>query len=142
MMGTMTRDSIAAGQIPARAASVGPGWRALLDQLHRRLHDLAPTYQLDSFDTEFGGLRVFVADRFDADGEFDGAWADASARAIDVAEAASRRTCAECGAHGRLRFRGEGPGPGLRLVVLCDPCALHPLRAPRAPAGHTGHTGR
>ncbi|MDT0345057.1 hypothetical protein [Streptomyces litchfieldiae] len=128
----MTSDSIADtirdGQIPARADSVGPGWGALLDELHRRLHAIAPTYQLDGFDTQFGGLRVFVADRFDADGEFDGYWADAAAEAIAAAEAASRRTCASCGEPGRLRFRGRDRGPGLLLVVLCDACGLGPLR--------------
>ncbi|WP_157880116.1 hypothetical protein [Streptomyces natalensis] len=35
-------------QIPARAHTVGPGWNALLDQLHHDLLTLAPGHQIDS----------------------------------------------------------------------------------------------
>lgn len=56
-------------QIPAWVSTVGPGWAALLDQLHRDLSALDPAYRIEEFTTKLGGLRVTIADRF-VDGEF------------------------------------------------------------------------
>ena len=61
-----------------------------------------------------------VADRFDAEGEFDGVFADASGALIDAAVLASQTTCEECGAEGRSRLRGDGHGTFIR--TLCDRC--------------------
>lgn len=63
-------------QIPSRLTHVGPGWHPLLRRLHERLLALAADYRLEEFTPKLGGLRIYVADRFDDDGEFDGAWAD------------------------------------------------------------------
>jgi hypothetical protein len=52
-------------QIPVWASTVGPGWAALLDQLHRDLTALDPVYRIEEFVTKLGGLRITVADRFD-----------------------------------------------------------------------------
>ncbi len=115
-------------QIPARTHAVGPGWAPLLAQLHNDLVGLAPDYQLDRIGTEFGRLRLDVADRFDAAGEFDGAFADASGAVIDAAVLASQETCEECGADGRSRLRGDEHGTFIR--TLCDKCRSTRQRQP------------
>ncbi|MFF3277225.1 hypothetical protein ACFYWU_40845 [Streptomyces chrestomyceticus] len=116
----MTTETHAAErQIPAWIPTVGPGWAELLDQLHRDLSALDPTYRVEEFGTQLGGLRVTVADRFEA-GEFDGEYADQAAALTDAAETASEHTCEACGATGRIRFRGDGAG--MRMQSLCEDC--------------------
>lgn len=122
-------------QIPAWADTVGPGWVALLDQLHRDLLALDTDYRLEEFGTKFGGLRVTVADRF-IGGEFDGEFADRAAALTDAAETASEHTCELCGAAGRIRFRGDGPR--VWMQASCEQCRTFapPLPVPaRQPAG-------
>ncbi|UQA97117.1 hypothetical protein [Streptomyces halobius] len=75
---------------------VGPGWTALLDQLHRDLLTLAPDYQLDDLATRFGGLCIHIADRFDEAGEYNGAFMDAATALSDAAETVSEHTCELC----------------------------------------------
>ncbi|MFD7444055.1 hypothetical protein [Streptomyces sp. NPDC059909] len=104
---TATGSRLLTGQIPAQAHTVGPGWDTLLDRLHRDLVALAPDYQIESFGTKFGGLRIAVADRFDDQGEFDGEFTDAATALIDTAELASEQMCETCGHPGRPRFRGD-----------------------------------
>ncbi|MEK8169230.1 hypothetical protein NKH77_03790 [Streptomyces sp. M19] len=82
-----------------------------------------------------GGLRIQVADRFDAQGEFDGHWADAATDLTDAAELESERTCECCGAPGRPASAATATGPGSvgsarRAVRL--PCPTGRGRAPRA----------
>ncbi|MBB5939527.1 hypothetical protein [Streptomyces zagrosensis] len=94
-------------QIPAWTHTVGPGWTALLDQLHRDLLTLAPDYQLDSLTTRFGSLRIHLTNRFDEAGEYDGAFVDAATALTDAAETASEHTCEHCAAPGHPRFRSD-----------------------------------
>ncbi|MFC9626437.1 hypothetical protein ACFTXM_42975 [Streptomyces sp. NPDC056930] len=94
-------------QIPARVATVGPGWVPLLVWLHADLTALAADYQLEGLGAEFGRLRLQVVDQYDLEGEFDGEFADAAAALVDAAVLASQKTCEDCGAQGRPRFRGD-----------------------------------
>lgn len=110
-------------QIPAWASTVGPGWTALLDQLHHDLLSLDTEYRVESFGTKFGGLRITVADRFE-DGEFDGKFADRATALTDAAETTSEHTCEACGASGRIRLRGDGQRTWMQ--ASCENC-----RAPR-----------
>lgn len=87
-------------QIPAWASTVGPGWVALLERLHRDLLALAvDEYRIEAFTVRFGGLRVTVADRFTG-GEFDGEFADPATALTDAAETASEHTCETCRVRG------------------------------------------
>ncbi|WP_405775533.1 hypothetical protein [Streptomyces sp. NBC_01538] len=128
---TTEPDRTAERQIPAWASTVGPGWAALLDQLHHDLTDLDPNYRIEEFTTKLGGLRITLADRF-VDGEFDGEFADRTAALTDVATIASEHTCEDCGAPGRIRFRGDGAFTWMRC--LCDGCRTRP-QAVATPAG-------
>ncbi|WP_157876592.1 hypothetical protein [Streptomyces graminilatus] len=110
-------------QIPAWTSTVGPGWAALLDRLHRGLSALDPAYRIEEFTTRLGGLRITVADRFE-DGEFDGEFADRTTALTDAAMVASEHTCEDCGAPGRIRFRGDGAVTWMRC--LCDECRTRP----------------
>jgi hypothetical protein len=111
-------------QIPEYLCEVGPGWRPLLLRLHDRLAELAADYRVESISPRLGGLRIRLADRFDSTGEFDGAWADAAARATDAAEAEAERTCEACGEPGQVRFHRDARGTWIR--TLCTPCAQAP----------------
>ncbi|MGW5442809.1 hypothetical protein [Streptomyces asiaticus] len=84
---------------------MGPGWAPLLDRLHHQLAALAADYQIEGFRSNLGGLRLHISDRFDAEGEFDSAYADAATALIDAAEVASEKTCEICGVPGRARRR-------------------------------------
>ena len=52
-------------QLPAWAHTVGPGWAALLARLHEELLALAPDYRIETCQRNLGGLRIWVAERFD-----------------------------------------------------------------------------
>jgi hypothetical protein len=108
------------GQIPALADAVGPGWVPLLSRLHDELATLASDYQVEEIGAAFGRLRLHVAERFDADGEFDGEFADVSGSLIDAAVLESQTTCEACGAEGRARLRGDERGTFIR--TMCDEC--------------------
>ncbi|MEU0660708.1 hypothetical protein [Streptomyces lavendulocolor] len=92
---------------------------------------LAPDYRLEEFAVKLGGLRLYVADRFDADGEFDGGWADAAGALTEAAELAAETTCESCGEPGRPRFHGDQHGTWIR--TLCDTCRTN--RSGTAAAG-------
>ncbi len=127
-----TRESGSPGpceQIPGRLSDVGSGWHPLLRCLHDQLVALAPDYRLEEFTLKLGGLRLYVADRFDADGEFDGDWADAAGALTEAAELEAERTCECCGNPGRPRFHGDRHGTWIR--ILCAPCrSKHSAAAP------------
>lgn len=114
-------------QIPAWAPTVGPGWTDLLGRLHRDLLALDADYQLDSFSTSLGGLRILVADRFDQDGEYDGDFADRTCALADAAQVASEHICEQCGAGGRPRFRGDQQRTW--IVTVCETCRTYPAAA-------------
>ncbi|MGW3274158.1 hypothetical protein ACWDFH_22195 [Streptomyces kronopolitis] len=106
-------------QIPAWASTIGPGWAALLERLHRDLLALDVEYRIESFTVKFGGLRITVADRFTG-GEFDGEFADRATALTDAAETASERTCETCGARGRIRLRSIGNRSW--MIASCEEC--------------------
>ncbi|WP_180927728.1 TraR/DksA family transcriptional regulator [Streptomyces sp. AJS327] len=122
-------------QIPHRLDAVGRGWHPLLTRLHTRLAALDPEYRLEELTPKLGGLRIYVADRFGADGEFDGAWADTVAQLADEAAVEAERTCELCGAPGRPRFHGDHRATWIRTV--CTGCrdAPHPGGGPGRPLG-------
>ncbi|MFI1199764.1 hypothetical protein ACH4VR_09945 [Streptomyces sp. NPDC020883] len=107
-------------QIPDHLSVVGPGWRPLLMRLHEQLLALAPDYRVDELTPKLGGLRIYVADRFEDDGEFDGTWADAAGRLAETAELEAEKTCESCGSPGRTRFHGDQHGTWIK--TLCDGC--------------------
>ncbi|MFF3401132.1 hypothetical protein ACFYW6_21760 [Streptomyces sp. NPDC002659] len=107
-------------QIPDRLPVVGPGWRPLLTRLHEQLLALAPDYRLEELTPKLGGLRIYVADRFEDDGEFDGTWADTAGRLAEAAELEAEKTCEFCGTPGRTRFHGDQRGTWIK--TLCDSC--------------------
>ncbi len=107
-------------QIPDCLSTVGPGWRPLLMRLHDQLLALAPDYRLEELTPRLGGLRIYVADRFDSDGEFDGTWADTAGRLAEAAEVEAEKTCETCGKPGRIRFHGDQHGTWIK--ALCDDC--------------------
>ncbi|WP_200259814.1 hypothetical protein [Streptomyces sp. HSG2] len=107
-------------QVPAWAHTVGPGWTALLDQLHHDLLALAPDYQLDSLTIRFGALHIYIADRFDEAGEYDGGFMDDATALTDSAETASKHTCELCGAPGRPHFRGDQHHTW--ITTVCEAC--------------------
>lgn len=106
-------------QLPTWASTVGPGWTFLLDQLHHELSALDPGYRIEEFTTKLGSLRITVADRF-VDGDFDGEFADRTTALTDAVVIASEHTCEDCGAPGRIRFRGDGAFTW--MCCLCDHC--------------------
>lgn len=116
--------------VPSGAAG-GP----LLVHLHTELVALNPGYQLESIGADFGRLTLEVADRFDAQGEFDGAFADASGALVDAAVLASQSTCEECGAKGLPRLRGDEHGTFIR--TLCDGCRSS-IRSVTRPSSQRG----
>lgn len=124
-------------QIPARLTQVGPGWHPLLRRLHEQLLALAADYRLEEFTPKLGGLRIYVADRFDDDGEFDGAWADMAGALVEAAEAEAERTCEACAGAGRPRFHGDQHGTWIR--TLCDSCHMS-RTLPAGPAVVAAHT--
>ncbi|MYY10701.1 hypothetical protein GT204_17725 [Streptomyces sp. SID4919] len=76
MSAPSSRTTAFAQQMPDRLSIVGPGWRSLLMRLHEQLLALVPDYRLDELTSKLDGLRIYVTDRFEDDGEFDGTWAD------------------------------------------------------------------
>ena len=109
-------------QIPAHLAEVGPGWHPLLMRLHDRLVAVAPDYRVEEFTPRLGGLRIYLADRFQAeDGEFDGAWADIAGQPVEATEVEAEQTCERCGQPGRIRFHGDRHGIA-HMRALCDRC--------------------
>lgn len=121
MTGMMTEPApTAERQIPAWASTVGPGWAALLNQLHQNLAALAPDYQIDSLSSRLGGLRIHLADRFDEEGEFDGDFADRAGALTDAAEVASEKTCEQCGQSGQPHFHGDQTRTW--IVTVCETC--------------------
>lgn len=140
MMGGMSLPAFRENQqLPAWADTVGPGWAALLEGLHRQLLELAPDYRIEVCERRLGGLRIWVAERFDVDGEFDGHWMDAAARLTEAAERDSERTCELCGRAGQPRFGGGRHGTW--ITALCDPCSADERRR-SAPLPGAGEAGR
>ncbi|MGV9883886.1 hypothetical protein [Streptomyces sp. NPDC003006] len=107
-------------QIPDLLTAVGPGWHPLLTRLHEQLVALAEDYRLEELTPRLGGLRIYVADRFDEDGEFDGDWADTAGRLTEAAELEAEKLCESCGAPGRIRFHGDQYGTWIKAI--CDQC--------------------
>ncbi|MQY16230.1 hypothetical protein SRB5_64280 [Streptomyces sp. RB5] len=103
-------------QIPALVGEVEPGWQPLLMGLHERLVRLAPDYRLEELTAKLGGLQMYIADRFDEYGEFDGDWADTAGALRTEIEALAQQTCEVCGDTGRTRFHGA------LLRTMCDVC--------------------
>ncbi|MET9406021.1 hypothetical protein ABZX90_09590 [Streptomyces sp. NPDC002935] len=127
---TTDQTSTSERQIPARASTVGPGWAALLGQLHRDLAALDPAYRIEEFATKFGGLRITTADRFEG-GEFDGEFADRATALTDAAESAAEQTCEMCGRPGRPRFHGDQHHTW--IITLCEICHSMPRTTANSP---------
>ncbi|MFE9258582.1 hypothetical protein [Streptomyces sp. NPDC006879] len=120
----VTGDAGRGDQIPGRLTEVGSGWHPLLMRLHSQLLGLAVDYRVEEFASRLGGLRLYLQDRFDSHGEFDGDWADTAGALVEVAEREAERTCEECAAPGRPRFHGDRHRTWIRTV--CDRCHARP----------------
>lgn len=86
----------------------GPGWNAILEDLHEQLVALDPEYVLTEVKEKFGTLRVTAV-----------VAPDVGARARELTTAAEWRsidTCEGCGAPGRLRDERRW------ALTLCDSC--------------------
>lgn len=99
---------------------VGPGWRALVRQLHDDLLAIDPDYRLYSVSEDLGGLVVTARFALPAQRR--------AARLIQAARAKALATCEVCGQPGRLR--AERP----HMKTLCDDC----WRSDRAAAESRG----
>jgi hypothetical protein len=99
---------------------VGPGWRALVLQLHDDLLAVDPGYRLYSAAEELGGLMVTA--RFAPPAQAP------AARLIQAARAEALGTCEVCGQPGRLRRERR------QMKTLCDDC----WRSDRAAAESRG----
>lgn len=91
-------------------------------------------YRLEESTPKLGGLRIYVADRFDDDGEFDGAWADAAGALVEAAETVAEKTCEACAGPGRPRFNVDRHGTW--ILTLCGSChTTWTLLVGRVPVG-------
>lgn len=106
--------SAEARQLPRFHDHVGPGWRQILEDLHRDLLNVDPGYQVFQVKEKFGDLRVYLDPSLSGLGD---SQLTRTAVAILVSKAAdkSRVTCEVCGEPGILR-------PGGWVKTLCDTC--------------------
>ncbi|MGW0204803.1 hypothetical protein ACWDZ8_02910 [Streptomyces sp. NPDC003233] len=111
-------------QIPDCLSIVGSGWHPLLMRLHDQLLALAPDYRIEQLAPRLGGLRIYVADRFDDYGEFDGTWADTVSRLAEAAELEAEKTFEACDGPGHARFHGDQHRTWIK--TLCDTCRSLP----------------
>ena len=79
--------------------AVGPGWQALIEQLHADLLAIAPDYQIAQIKEKFGGLRYYV----DCTPEQTWAITEQMDGLINAAEAKSVTICEVCGKPGTLQ---------------------------------------
>lgn len=87
----------------------GPGWSAILDELHEGLLALDPDYSLLQVKEKFGYLRVYAKVRADVEQQ--------AGELIVAAEGCSAVTCEGCGEPGELRDERQWR---LTLCALCD----------------------
>lgn len=92
---------------PIWKAGIGPGWHSLLEELHEKLLEVDPDYEIGQVKEKFGGLRFYMESSSD------------EARDINADyEAKSFRVCEECGREGQLHRR---PPHGF-VQTLCKTC--------------------
>lgn len=99
-------------QIPDHFNSVGPGWRQILEKLHRELMEIFPDYQIGQVKEKFGGLRVYI-NNYPENGEV----RNSIFEAIAAAEDGSFIICERCGSTNSVDTRGPG-----WIKTLCDGC--------------------
>jgi hypothetical protein len=98
--------------IPGRLADVRPGWRDLLMDLHARLIEIDPGYEIDGLADEAASLRVAM--RGDQSREVEAL--------LDAAATESRQICVFCG------WRPARPTPGfVSGTLMC--CEAHGWRS-------------
>lgn len=73
--------------IPGHLADVRVGWRGLLMDLHARLVEISPNYEIDGLADEAGALRVSMRGEQTREAE----------ELLDAAAAESRKICVFCG---------------------------------------------
>lgn len=95
------------------AISVGKGWKTIICDLVDRLDETKIPYKILQVKEKFGTLRFYL-DREDESGGF--------SKAVNQAMKASKVTCEDCGARGKLR--GDG-----WVRTLCVPCNKKFLKA-------------
>jgi hypothetical protein len=82
---------------------VGPGWKAIILELHQKLVEIDPNYEIHQIKEKFGGLRYYCS----LDGH------DEGQNLIDAAEEKAWVTCERCGEPGTPRGGGW-------ISTLCD----------------------
>lgn len=96
---------------PIWKADVGPGWHALIDELHEKLLEVDPDYKIHQVKEKFGGLRYYIS-------------SSAGSRAFDIEqeyEAKSLHICEKCGKKGKPHYRP----PSGWVQTLCTACAVN-----------------
>ncbi len=74
-----------------RYCGIGPGWYQLVLDLHNKLIELDPDYQVCQVKSKFGGLRYYTADmNYSEDSPFYAAIRDAETESYKVCEECSR----------------------------------------------------
>lgn len=87
---------------------VGPGWHALLDELHEKILAVDPDYKIVQVKEKFGGLRFYTEST------------NPKTHDLEIEyETKSYEICEECGREGRLHRRV----PGGWVRTLCSDCA-------------------
>lgn len=84
-------------QIPDVGWQCASGWTEILNDLHRELLEIYPRYTVFQIKEKFGGLRVYLDDRFGME-ELE----ERMEERIRVAEIRASRTCEVCGEPGKL----------------------------------------
>lgn len=99
--------------------NVGDGWQPLITELHQRLFDLDPTYQVSQIKEKFGGLRYYV--QFSEAMSDDEQSVNIAYALIREAEDESYKICEDCGTRENVSVAGvHGPGGWVR--TLCGKC--------------------
>lgn len=100
-------------KIPDWVSDVGPGWRPILDLLHKDISRVAPNYEVSQLKEKFGMLRVYYSALPEKYFEY-------IFELTGVAEMASAEICEQCGHPGKVRPPPDSSAGW--LLALCDRC--------------------
>lgn len=98
--------------------SIGKGWEPLVIDLHHKLREIDPDYQIVQIKEKFGGLRYYTRQTLGVFDEF--------RDLINEAEELSFKTCEECGGTDEVETDTLGPGY-FWIFTLCDTCRAERL---------------
>lgn len=99
------------------SAGVGPGWERLVDELHRRVLEVAPDVQVAQVKEKFGGLRYYYdlpGEEVEVESVLGKTQSEVVEKLVDQAELVSTWICEVCGKPGHTDGFGHG-----WLLTLC-----------------------